>query len=81
MHPRRQCDANDRAALIPMDYPNRWRLKIYAHAELETSPNSTIGRASCRRIFSPRILLRQCTPLRAVPLLWTSNSFFSSDDR
>ena len=34
MHPRRQCDANDRAALIPMDYPNRWRLKIYAHAEL-----------------------------------------------
>ena len=34
MHPRRQCDANDRAALILMDYPNRWRLKIYAHAEL-----------------------------------------------
>ncbi len=36
----RQCisvgnvDANDRAALILMDYPNRWRLKIYAHAEL-----------------------------------------------
>lgn len=36
----RQCisvgnvDANDRAALILMDYPNRRRLKIYAHAEL-----------------------------------------------
>jgi predicted pyridoxine 5'-phosphate oxidase superfamily flavin-nucleotide-binding protein len=26
--------ANDRAALILMDYPNRWRLKICAHAEL-----------------------------------------------
>jgi uncharacterized protein len=26
--------ANDRAALILMDYPNRRRLKIYAHAEL-----------------------------------------------
>jgi hypothetical protein len=36
----RQCisignvDANDRAALILMDYPNRRRLKLYAHAEL-----------------------------------------------
>jgi predicted pyridoxine 5'-phosphate oxidase superfamily flavin-nucleotide-binding protein len=35
----RQCirvgnvDTNDRAALILMDYPNRWCLKPYAHAD------------------------------------------------
>ena len=35
----RQCisvgnvDANDPAALILMDYPNRWCLKLYAHAD------------------------------------------------
>ena len=34
VHQLGNVDANDRAALILMDYPNRWRLKIYAHAEL-----------------------------------------------
>ena len=30
--------AGDRVALILMDYPNRSRLKIYAHAEISTDP-------------------------------------------
>ena len=83
----RQCisvgnvDANDRAALILMDYPNRWRLKIYAHAELRDLAEFYHWTRKLQAHFFAGILLRQCTPRRAVPLLWTSNSFFSSDDR
>lgn len=84
----RQCisvgnvDANDRAALILMDYPNRWRLKIYAHAELRDLAEVYYWTRKLQaHFFGGDLVSAVHASLRAVPLLWTSNSFFSSDDR
>lgn len=84
----RQCisvgnvDANDRAALILMDYPNRWRLKIYAHAELRDLAEFYYWTRKLQaHFFAGDLASAVHASLRAVPLLWTSNSFFSSDDR
>ena len=84
----RQCisvgnvDANDRAALILMDYPNRWRLKIYAHAELRDLAEFYYWTRKLRaHVFAGDPASTVHALLRAVPPLWTSNSFFSSDDR
>jgi predicted pyridoxine 5'-phosphate oxidase superfamily flavin-nucleotide-binding protein len=59
--------ANDRAALILMDYPNRRRLKIYAHEELRDLKDDT---DLAQRLASPgykakverAVLLRQELP-------------------
>ena len=70
-----------RRTLWLMDYPNRWRLKLYAHAELRDLAEFYHWTRQLQAHLFAGILLRQSTSRCAVPLLWTSNSFFSSDDR
>jgi predicted pyridoxine 5'-phosphate oxidase superfamily flavin-nucleotide-binding protein len=56
-------DANDRAALILMDYPNRRRLKIYAHAELRDLKDDAdlaqrLASPGCKAKVERAVLLR-----------------------
>ena len=64
-----------------MDYPNRRRLKIYAHAELRDLAEFYYWTRKLQaHFFAGDLVSAVHASLRAVPLLWTSNSFFSSDD-